>query len=399
MLPEGWSRRTLGEIAQITSGGTPDRAKPDYWGGNIHWVTTGEIRFNTITDTAEKITEHGLKNSSAKLLPPGTLLMAMYGQGKTRGQVAKLGIEASTNQACSAILLKDLYDIDFYFHYLASHYAAIRKLGNAGTQQNLSGGIIKELTVPVPPFNEQRRIARVLGTWDEAIATSERLLANSRKQKQALMQQLLTARIRLRGYSRPWRTYRLGDLFSERVEAGREDLPLLSITRDEGVISRGDVGRKDTSNEDKSKYRRICPKDIGYNTMRMWQGVSALSNLEGIVSPAYTVVSPNDLIDGRFTSYLFKLNSVISKFYRHSQGLVSDTWNLKFPHFAAITVTIPERSEQEAIVHILSTADKTIGVLAQETERRRLEKRVLMAQLLTGKRRVHQSGSPAKASA
>lgn len=85
MLPEGWRRSTLGEIARITSGGTPDRSEPSYWGGSVPWVTTGEIQFNTITDTAEKITEAGLKNSSAKLFPPGTLLMAMYGQGKTRG--------------------------------------------------------------------------------------------------------------------------------------------------------------------------------------------------------------------------------------------------------------------------------------------------------------------------
>ena len=110
MLPDGWHRSTLGEIARISSGGTPDRAEPSYWGGDVPWVTTGEIRFNTITDTFEKITPAGLKNSSAKLFPPGTLLMAMYGQGKTRGQVAKLAIEAATNQACAAILLEDGQD-------------------------------------------------------------------------------------------------------------------------------------------------------------------------------------------------------------------------------------------------------------------------------------------------
>lgn len=87
MLPKSWYRSTLGEIARITSGGTPDRSKPEYWGGDVPWVTTGEIQFNTITDTVEKITAAGLQNSSAKLFPPGTLLMAMYGQGKTRGRL------------------------------------------------------------------------------------------------------------------------------------------------------------------------------------------------------------------------------------------------------------------------------------------------------------------------
>lgn len=150
MLPKSWYRSTLGEIARITSGGTPDRSKPEYWGGDVPWVTTGEIQFNTITDTVEKITAAGLQNSSAKLFPPGTLLMAMYGQGKTRGQVAKLSIEAATNQACAAIQLRDKHDVDFYFQYLTSQYEELRELGNAGTQKNLNGGIIKGLDVPVP---------------------------------------------------------------------------------------------------------------------------------------------------------------------------------------------------------------------------------------------------------
>ena len=191
MLPKDWHRSTLGEIARIASGGTPDRSKPEYWGGDIPWVTTGEIQFNTITDSTEKITAAGLQNSSAKRFPPGTLLMAMYGQGKTRGQVAQLGIEAATNQACAAIQLQNSYDIDFYFQYLTSQYEALRELGNSGTQKNLNGGIIKGVDVPVPPYGEQRRIAKILSTWDQAIATTRRLVANSRRQVQALLQQLL----------------------------------------------------------------------------------------------------------------------------------------------------------------------------------------------------------------
>jgi restriction endonuclease S subunit len=129
-----WQRKTLGEVARVTSGGTPDRAEPSYWGGEIPWVTTGEIQFNTIRSTAERITESGLRQSSAKLLQR---------QGKTRGQVAKLGIHAATNQACAAVLLLDGYDPDFYFHYLSAQYEAVRALGNAGTQQNLNAGILK----------------------------------------------------------------------------------------------------------------------------------------------------------------------------------------------------------------------------------------------------------------
>lgn len=384
MLPEGWKRCPLGDIAHITSGGTPDRSEPSYWGGDVPWVTTGEIRFNTITDTKEKITDAGVKNSAAKLFPPGTLLMAMYGQGKTRGQVAKLGIAASTNQNSAAIHLHDGHLSDFYFQYLWWKYEAIREFGQSGGISHLNAGLLKQISVPVAPTSEQQRIGRLLATWDRAIATTERLLMNSLKQKRALMRELLKPRSKGGG----WYVTRLGDLFAERVEAVRDDLPLLSITRDEGVILRSDVGRKDTSNDDKSKYLRICKGDIGYNTMRMWQGVSALSSLEGIVSPAYTVLVPNEKVDAKFAAYLFKLDSMVFQFYRHSQGMVSDTWSLKFKHFAQIKVTIPGRKEQKRIVEVLAASDCTIEALKGELGRLQREKQGLMQQLLTGKRRV-----------
>ncbi|MBD5801881.1 EcoKI restriction-modification system protein HsdS [Azoarcus sp. Aa7] len=398
MLPEGWKRLPLGEIAQITSGGTPDRSEPKYWGGDIPWVTTGEIQFNTITDTAEKITEAGLKGSSAKLFPPGTLLMAMYGQGKTRGQVAKLGIEASTNQNSAAILLGPQQHADYYYHFLSWKYESIREFGNSGGVSHLNAGLLKQIAVPCAPYSEQRIISGVLKTWDDAIATSEKLLANSRRQKQSLMQQLLTGRQRLPGFAIGWQQYRLGRLFNERVENGRGDLALLSITREEGVIPRDGVGRKDTSNDDKSKYLRICPGDIGYNTMRMWQGVSALSAYEGIISPAYTVLVPTSLIDARFATYLFKFDPIIHLFYRYSQGLVSDTWNLKYSHLKTIKVTVPERKEQEAIAAVLRTADQQIALLESKLTLLNDEKRALMQQLLTGKRRVRLSGLEAEES-
>lgn len=190
----GWERRTLGQIARITSGGTPDRSDAALWGGSVPWVTTGEIQFNTIKDTAERITDEGLRRSAAKVFPPGTLLMAMYGQGRTRGQVAKLGVHAATNQACAAILLHEGYDSEFYFQYLSAQYEAIRELGNAGTQQNLNGAILKGLVVPVPPASEQRRIVQVLSTMDHAIRLSADQVRTLKDEKTALMADLFTGK-------------------------------------------------------------------------------------------------------------------------------------------------------------------------------------------------------------
>lgn len=390
MLPSEWDIKPLAAIARITSGGTPARAQSAYWHGNIPWIRTTEVQNCYIfsTDVQEFITEEGLRKSSAKLVPENTILLAMIGQGKTRGQVALLKIQAATNQNCAAIILNRDQDAEFHFNFLLSQYENIRSLSNSAGQSNLSGTLVKSIKVPIPPISEQKKIARILSIWDQVIDTTEKLINNSKSQKQALMQQLLTGKKRFPGFNDDWQEYRLGQVFTERTETNRLDLRLLSITGEQGVIYRDDVGRKDTSSEDKSNYKRLCPGDIGYNTMRMWQGVSALSDKEGIVSPAYTILIPGKTAHPEFMSYFFKLPKTIHSFYRFSQGLVSDTWNLKYTHFKQIKVTIPGFKEQDKIAGVLKTADLEIANLQAQLEKLKEEKQALMQQLLTGKRRV-----------
>jgi type I restriction enzyme S subunit len=246
---------------------------------------------------------------------------------------------------------------------------------------------LKEFPVLLPPLQEQTVIADLLSTWTLAIEKSEQMIAAKEQQKISLMQSLLTGKLRVKGFQKPWSEFHLGDLFKERSERASDHLPLVSITRENGIIPR-DEDRKDTSSEDKSNYLRICPGDIGYNTMRMWQGVSALSSLEGIVSPAYTICTPKKGIDGEFMAYLFKLPRTINLFYRHSQGLTSDTWNLKYKHFKQIKVTIPEIKEQKVIARILRVCDEEISLLKNELIAIQKQKRGLMQKLLTGEWRV-----------
>jgi type I restriction enzyme, S subunit len=148
------------------------------------------------------------------------------------------------------------------------------------------------------------------------------------------------------------------------------DLPeintLLSVTANGGVIDQSKSGRRDISAPDKSKYLIVRPGDVVYNTMRMWQGVSGYSQLEGIASPAYTVVSPDpSVMDGRFLAYLMKRPENIALYRSFSQGLVSDTWNLKYRALAQLPLVVPPLQEQRRIAEILDTIDETI----QATER------------------------------
>jgi type I restriction enzyme S subunit len=169
-----------------------------------------------------------------------------------------------------------------------------------------------------------------------------------------------------------------------------EDLELLAVTLNGGVVKRNEIDIKDNSSSNKSKYKRVLPNDIVYNTMRMWQGASGVSKYDGIVSPAYTVIYLKEKnYDINFFGYLFKLPKIIFEFYRYSQGLTSDTWNLKYVNFSKIKVKIPTNpKEQQKIAEILSLQDKEIELLKKKLNLLKEQKKGLMQNLLTGKIRV-----------
>ncbi len=187
-----WKPSSIDEIATVSSGGTPSRSQSDYWKGNIPWVTTTLINLDTIYKANEYITVSGLKNSSAKIFPKNTILMAMYGQGKTRGQVAKLGIEASTNQACAAFILKDSVFTDFVFQNLAARYVEIRKISNDGGQKNLSATLIKKIPFSYPDIKtgEQQKLARCFSSLDKLIESQTKKIETLKRHKKGLIQQI-----------------------------------------------------------------------------------------------------------------------------------------------------------------------------------------------------------------
>lgn len=272
--------------------------------------------------------------------------------------------------------------------------AQIQLLGGGTNISNLSQKILGSILIPVPPLCEQERIVNAFSAWESSIEITNKAVASKKRFKETVMHHLLTGRIRFPGFGaaiessgqlpQGWRRCRLGEIFCERTESN-PSLPLLSITAELGVIPRNEIERKDTSNSDKSKYKRIAPGDIGYNTMRMWQGVSAVSSLEGIVSPAYTICVPLNNQLPEYFGYLFKYPPMIHRFYRYSQGLVDDTLNLKFHHFSLISVDVPTLQEQRKIAYVLSKIDQEIFSLSQLSKRLQMQKDGLMQKLLTGK--------------
>ena len=157
-----------------------------------------------------------------------------------------------------------------------------------------------------------------------------------------------------------WEQRKLGECFSERVESDPNG-ELISVTIGSGIKKFSELGRHDNSNDDKSKYKKVVVGDIAYNSMRMWQGASGYSPYNGIVSPAYTVITPFSGIDSKFFAYMFKREDMIHTFQIRSQGITSDNWNLKFPTLSEIPVMLPITvEEQTAIAGYLTILDTLI---------------------------------------
>lgn len=180
---------------------------------------------------------------------------------------------------------------------------------------------------------------------------------------------------------RNWEFEKLGTIFADRQDKGFDHLPLLSLTDKDGIIPQEEINRKNNSSSDKSKYLRVCPGDVAYNTMRMWEGRSAYVDIEGLVSPAYTVCKPSNETNGLFFSYYFKTQQLIREFHRYSQGLVKDTLNLKYESFSRIEAPVPLPAEQQKIADCLTSIDELITAQTQKLDALKAHKKGLMQKL------------------
>lgn len=277
---------------------------------------------------------------------------------------------------------KEGYDLNFVFCLLQT--VEWKKYSEQTGVPSLTRSTIEKIEVKIPPFSEQRRIAQALTALDELIAATNEKLEQMKAYKKGLMQKLFVdsigggkllkinylqiSKLRFPEFydEKEWEEKKLGECFSERTERNYNDLPLLSLTESDGIVLQEETNRKNNSNADKSKYLRVCVGDIAYNTMRMWQGRCAIVNIEGIVSPAYTICKPKQEMDSLFFYYYFKTNDAIEKFHRNSQGLVNDTLNLKYESFEKIKMFVPSLSEQHKIASCLSAMDETINAYTEK---------------------------------
>ncbi len=401
MIPKNWDFKQIGEIAIVSSGGTPNRSNPSYWNGNIPWITTSQIEFNTIIYANEFITKLGVQNSAAKLYAQNTLLMAMYGQGKTRGKVAILGIDATINQACAAITLnKDVLN-NYIFFYLAHNYEEIRKLSNTGNQENLNGNIIKSIFVPLPPLPEQKAIAQSLSDVDALITTLDQLITKKRNIKQGTMQQLLTGKKRLPGFSGEWVVEKLGEIgeFKNGINKGKEDfgfgypfVNLLDVFGKAKVLQGLLLGFVNSSSAERKIYE-LRKGDVLF--------IRSSVKPEGV---GLTSLVNDHLQDTVYSGFLIRFRDFGKLYFEYKvhcfneekfrkrimdSSTVSANTNINQDALKNIQISLPPtQEEQKAIAQILSDMDAEIEALEQKRDKYKAIKQGMMQELLTGKTRI-----------
>lgn len=406
VIPQQWGLPQIKDIASISSGSTPNRNNSEYWNGNIAWVTTGELSSGHVNHTSELITVKAVKETKMRIYPQGTLLMAMYGQGKTRGTVAILEIDAAVNQACAAITVKDGKS-KFLFYQLKNSYQDIRKLSNTGNQENLNADIIKTYQVPWAPDEEQERISTILTTQGKVIELKEKRLAEKQRQKKYLMQQLLTGKKRLPGFSGQWeikdfnqvfafgvtntfsrecmcedstgvKNIHYGDIlvrYGEVLKLSEQEIP--SLLSDIGAkittfVEDGDVVIADTA-EDLTAGKAVEVQET--------HGKKVAAGLHTMLcKPIKDCFAPGWL------GYYMNSETYHKQLVPYIAGV--KVMSISKGNIVKTHILMPPIEEQAAIAEVLSTADHEIDLLRQDIEQEKQKKKALMQLLLTGIVRV-----------
>lgn len=226
-LPEGWVKTNLENIASWGSGGTPSRSHDEFYNGNIPWIKTGDLGPKLITKASEYITDDGVKNSSAKYFPKGSVAIAMY--GATIGKTSILGIDATTNQACAVgVPLEGLTSSFFLYYFLLNEKNAFIKKGKGGAQPNISQGVIKEHTICLSPFSEQKVIVEkldaLLAQVDSTKARLEQIPQILKRFRQAVLAAAMSGKLteewRVSNGLGSWEPQKVGDIVSQ-IESGK----------------------------------------------------------------------------------------------------------------------------------------------------------------------------------
>lgn len=382
IIPEDWEVKHISDFTSIVTGGTPSTQHPEYWGGDIRWMSSGELNHKFIHDVEGRITQEGLDNSSTHIIPAGCVLIGLAGQGKTRGTAAYNFVSLCTNQSIAAFLPTAEHSSLYLYYVIDCKYEYLRLLSSGdGGRGGLNKKLLSSLNVVIPPLSEQKAIAKALSDVDDLIAALDKKIAKKRLLKQGAMQQLLTGKKRLPGFTEEWVMKKVKQLF--RITRGYV-LATNKITDHPNGDLKYPVYSSQTQNNGIMGYYSefLFENTITWTTdganageVKYRQGKFYCTNVCGVL------VSE----EGYANECIASIINMVAKSH------VSYIGNPKLMNnvMADIELCIPSSiKEQQAVASILSNMNKEIAVLETLRNKYHLVKSGMMQKLLTGQVRL-----------
>ena len=383
LIPDDWVLCTFKDVlTTFSSGATPYRDIPEYYNGNIRWISSGELNYNVIYDTIEHISANAVRNTNLHILNPSTFLMAITGleaEG-TRGKCAFVGAPATTNQSCLAINGTDRMCVEylFWFYRMWGDYLAF-KYCQGTKQQSYTAEIVKKLPIYCPiTIKEQNKIAEALSDVDALITALDKKIAKKRLIKQGAMQQLLTGKKRLPNFSEKWVSKKLGEI--SRIKTGKRN-------GDEQVkngkypffVRSNVVARIDSYSFDGEAI--LVPGEGGIGAIFHY--------VNGKFDYHQRVYKISDFADAIYGKYVYYYMQRYFGEYALSLSVKATVDSLRLPTFEEFSIALPNNiEEQQAIATILSDMDKEIADLEARRNKYKLIKSGMMQKLLTGQIRL-----------
>ncbi len=414
LVPEGWSENKIGEVASVFAGGTPSRSIPSYYDGSIPWVKSGEVNARKIYSTSEQISELAVKETSAKWAPAGSVLVAMY--GATAGKVSKLMIHATLNQAVSAINChSEIAYNDYLLQAIEFNTEELLNTVQGSGQPNLSGQLIKGLSLLFPPLPEQQKIAAILTSMDDVIEKTQAQIDKLKDLKSGMMQELLTKGVGIKQGDKYEPHTEFKDSPVGRIPKSWEVKPLNSV-----VLKIIDCEHKTAPYVDKSEYLVVRTSNVRHGELVLddmkythadgyaeWtnRAIPSLGDVlftrvapagESCLVPENTKVCMGqrmvllrpdaNVIFSNFFSLFLTSEAASCAIYERSIGTTVSRINIE--DIKRIPCIVPPLSEQQEISKAIQSVQNSILNKQEKLQSLKNTKKALMQDLLTGKVRV-----------
>jgi len=377
-IPEEWEVCKVLDFTDVMTGATPSTENPDYWDGHILWMSSGELNKKFVYDVAGRITKKGYNSASTHMLPKNCVLIGLAGQGKTRGTAAINKIELCTNQSIGAILPSSDTDADYLFYFFDSQYQNLRALSSGdGGRGGLSKGLLLNYDVIRPHDKaEQQRIASALSDADALVAELDALIEKKRAIMAGTMQELLTGKRRLQGFSEPWVERTIEDF--AKITTGA------SNTQDQAPFGIFPFYIRSASVMKSNRFLYDCEGVITIGDGQIGKVFHYVNGKFDLHQRCYLIYDFYD-VDAKFFYYIFS-----AFFYERAIALSAKATvdSVRRDMIAKMKVDLPSLAEQRAIASILSDMDAEIAELEAKRDKYKEVRQGMMQQLLTGKIRL-----------